>query len=72
MRYPTLEEVEEASHRQLGEWCRFLPSPGMGAIGAAGFSDAIDKDASIMRRILERFGEAGGWNPQLSKDIGWG
>ena len=60
MNYPTLKEVEEASHVQLGRWYRFLESP------------SYDSELEILNLILERFDKLGGWNPQLSKQVGWG
>jgi len=74
--YPTMEQVEAAGHEQLARWSRFLSSPGMAsaAKGDPGwiFRQEMDKEALIINRILERFKEFGGWNPKLSKRIGWG
>ena len=70
--YPTMEEVEAASHKQLARWYRFLPSPGADAIGSSigKFEKALEEEAPIMNRIHERFTELGRMNPQLSKEIG--
>jgi len=57
--YPTMEQVAKAGQRQLAKWNRFLP--------AAGNLDEI----MIGNAIAERFQALGGWNPKLSKDIGW-
>lgn len=57
MTYPTLTEVEQASHYQLGVWYRFL------RVGET-------EEEEILQLILKRFGELGGWNPELSKQIG--
>lgn len=59
MKYPTIEEVEAATHLQLGWWYRFLGSP------------ENTEETGILNRILARFKEAGGMNPALSKQIGW-
>lgn len=59
MEYPTLEQVEAASHEQLARWYRHLP-------GARN-----DKEVPISNRITERFNALGGFTPGLSKKIGW-
>lgn len=59
MTYPTLKRVESASHEQLARWYRFLPTAG-------------STESAVMHRIAERFADMGGWNPELSKRIGWG
>ncbi len=68
MNYPTMEEVEEASHVQLGRWYRFLESP---SIDLPAY-EIYDSELEILTLILERFDKLGGWNPQLSKQVGWG
>lgn len=70
--YPTLEAVEQASHHQLAYWYRFLPSPGFRYEGSPEFESKLEEECKIQNRILERFHEMGGWNPALSKFIGWG
>ncbi len=55
---PTLEQVENASHEQLGRWYRFLPSP------------KDDAEVEVMNRLVERFREMGSFTPALSKKIG--
>ena len=58
--YPTEADVEGADKEQLARWYRFLPSPqGEAAI-------------KVLNKILDRFKEMGGWDPELSKRIGWG
>lgn len=71
--YPTPEEVEQANHLQLCRWYRFLPSPGMNAIGTdePEFTNVITRQRKIMDRIVERFKEGGGFTPAISKAIGW-
>ena len=59
MIYPTLNEINQASHYELGKWMRFVPSPGYNA------------EVKLLNRIIERFGDMGGWNPSLSKMVGW-
>lgn len=73
MKYPTLEEVESATHEQLALWHRFLHSPGASAIGAdqKTFRDVLAKEVTILERIEDRFKELGGMMPEISKRIGW-
>jgi len=71
MKYPTLEEVEKASHLQLARWYRFLPSPGERAIGHPEFNKIFQQEAEILDRIVERFNKMGGFTPEISKKIGW-
>jgi hypothetical protein len=58
-RYPDIQLAHKATHRQLGIWFRFLPSP------------ANDEQREVLRVIIDRFNSFGGFNPNLSKDIGW-
>lgn len=72
MKYPTIEEVEQAGQEQLARWSRFLPSPGISAVGTPEFIESCTREVAVNTRIQERFyGEYGGWNPELSKKIGW-
>lgn len=71
MRYPTLNEVELASRVQLCKWHRFLPAPGESAVGNKDFKGTLDREIEVMNRIEERFDEAGGFTPAISKQIGW-
>ena len=66
-----MEQVQSASHHQLGSWMRYLDSPGMSAIGKDNFEDVRTKEAEILDAISIRFKEEGGWNPEISKSIGW-
>jgi hypothetical protein len=72
MNYPSLEQVESASQFELGRWLRFLDSPGMRAIDAGMTGEELDEhlffESKVQARIGERFD---GWNPTLSKAIGW-
>lgn len=73
MNYPTMEEVEQADRVQLARWTRFLPSPGSWAVGVKviNFESVLAAEARIMNRISDRFKEAGGMTPQISKQIEW-
>lgn len=75
MRYPTATQVEAASHQELARWMRFLRSPGMRAIEAdmqwAAAEAEREVEAAILALITARFHEAGGWNAELSKAVGW-
>lgn len=59
MQYPTLEEADKATRREVCRWGRFLPSP-----------DG-DAQVKVMNRIAARFKAFGGFTPRLSKCIGW-
>ncbi len=55
---PTMEQVERASHEQLGRWYRFLPSG----------------DTREQQKVLDRiagFKQLGGMTPAISKKIGF-
>ena len=73
MKYPTLEEVEQADIVQLCSWTRFLHSPGESAIRESDeiFSNTMKEQACILKRIMERKEELGGMTPEISKLIGW-
>lgn len=71
MNYPSLDEVEAADLRQLCKWYRFLPNPGTGGIGSTEFNAVLETESAIMNRIAERWYEAGGFTPAISKAIGW-
>lgn len=74
MKYPSMEEVEAASTFELARWARHLPSPGSQAIDLGDhetFEALLEHEAAVLNRILARFAEAGGWNPVLSKAVGW-
>lgn len=57
--YPTSEMVERGTHYHLANWYRHLPSP------------KDEPQLALMNRICQRFKEMGGFNPQLSKAVGW-
>lgn len=59
MPYPALADVPKADKLQLGRWMRFLPSPETPA------------QQVILSEILFRFQDYGGWNPIISKAVGW-
>lgn len=71
MTYPTLEEVETASHEQICRWWRFLESPGVSAIGTKEFETVLERERKVMNRIGERLQAFGGFTPEISKRIGW-
>lgn len=74
MNYPTLEQVNAASHYQICSWWRFLPSPASWAVNKPReeFQKILDAEVAIMNRIGERFKELGGMTPEISKSLGWG
>jgi hypothetical protein len=69
--FPTIEQVEAASHRQLAIWYRFLESAGMSAVGKDDFEKVLQAQLVIQNRIYARFKELGGMTTIISKDIGW-
>lgn len=71
MQYPTLEEVQAASHEQICRWWRFLKSPGEAAIGKPEFNILLEAETRVMDEIAERFSALGGFTPEISKTIGW-
>ena len=67
MKYPTLEQVENADREKLGEWCRFLPNPGWKALISASqeeFCDIVREETEIMDRIIIRFKEMEMFTPE--------
>lgn len=71
MSYPTMQDVEAASHTKICEWYRFLASPGMSSIGKEDFEETLKREGAIMDRIVERFREFGGFTPEISKMLEW-
>ena len=69
--YPTIEQVNAASHEQICRWWRFSKSPGVDAIGRADFEQVLEREAAVMDRIGERLKEFGGFTPEISKHLGW-
>jgi len=59
MKFPTIEQVNNADREQICRWHRFLPTADN------------DPDAEVQKRLWERFNEVGGFTPELSKRIGW-
>lgn len=70
MRYPKIEQVEQATREQLCEWSRFLPTPGE-AGGRKDWHERVRSERRILNLILERLHDAGGMSPAISKDVGW-
>lgn len=71
MSYPTMEQVEAMSHYDLARMWRFQGSPGQDAVGQPDFQVKLGEQLKIQKRAMERFEEMGGWNPSLSKQVGW-
>jgi hypothetical protein len=60
MTFPTMQEVEDASHAQLALWYRFLPREKM-----------TPDQEKIVARLKARFLLLGGMTPEMSRKIGW-
>ena len=58
--FPTMAEVESADRVAICRWWRFLPSA------------TNETDRKVQDRIAERYGEVGGFTPEISKTLGWG
>ena len=58
--FPTKEQVEKATHEELGRWFRFLPE------------GDTPEEKKLLDRIADRFEKLGGMIPALSKKIGHG
>lgn len=71
MKYPTLQEVEEAGHRQLARWYRFLESPGAAVISCSDFGAVMRAEGEILDCIIARLEEKGGMTTKVSQAIGW-
>lgn len=71
MNYPTPEQVESADRLQLCKWTRFLPSPGMYAVGRDDFQEIMERQGAIMDSICARLKELGGFTPGISKSLGF-
>ena len=69
MTYPTSEEVTKADRMQICAWWRFLPSPGMSAVGTDKFQETLNHEAVIMDQIAFRFTALGGFTPEISKAL---
>lgn len=57
--YPTSVEIESANRFTLCKWHRFLPSP------------KDDNEIALINRVNDLYTAAGGFNPQISKKLGW-
>jgi len=57
-KYPTIDEVNQASRLEICAWYRFLPSP------------KSKEEIQIIDRVCIRFSELGGFTPEISKAIG--
>ncbi len=67
--YPTAEEVEAADQKQLASWWRFLPGPGANRVGKPDFEYICGVERVILDKIGERLAAAGGFTPEISKQI---
>jgi len=70
MKYPTLEEIENADRVTIARWYRSLPFPGANHLGEDNFEDVCLKEAKLMEKINERFESMGGMTPEISKIVG--
>lgn len=78
MKYPNLPEVEQADHKQLARWHRFLDSPGKSILYpntstgvTENIMETINRERQVMNRIEERLNSLGGITSEISKTIGW-
>jgi len=74
VKYPTPAQVEQATHRELARWYRFLASPGSytdSDIPAVEYTRILQREEAVLNKIILRFKELGGMTPELSKEIGW-
>lgn len=71
MRYPTMQQVDSAGPDQLLRWTRFLPSPGVSAVGREDMEQVRESEAAVLDRIIERQQSLGGITPASSKRVGW-
>ncbi len=67
--YPSIEDIDSASHVQLGYWMRYQGSPGACAIAADNFEDVLAIESAAQDLIIARFAEFGGWRPKVSKAV---
>ncbi len=58
--FPTMEQVDKATHEDLARWFRFLST------------GDTPEQKKVMKRISERFKKMGGMTDQISKRIGFG
>jgi hypothetical protein len=70
LKYPNTQQVEHANLHQLVYWWRYLPGPGLEAVGQDNFNKLLEVEAKIMERIGERIKELGGITPSVSKAVG--
>jgi len=59
LEFPTMDQVEKASHEDLARWYRFLLASGK-------------EQQAILDKIADRFKKLGGMTPEISKRIGHG
>lgn len=75
MIYPTIEQVEKATHYDICKWWRFLPSPGTAVLMLQtvpeNAPEIVAVEVAVMDRIAVRLNEFGGFTPEISKALGW-
>jgi hypothetical protein len=59
LEFPTLSQVENATHEELARWYRFL-------------LPETDAQQKIMDKVSAKFKSMGGMTPEVSKRIGHG
>ena len=70
MKYPTLDEVNQADIKQLLRWKMILHGPGYFALGMPGFSKILADEMAVFIRINARYKEL--WEVLESTLIGGG
>lgn len=70
--YPTMKAVDKATHLELCRWYRFLPGPGMSAVGKPDFEETLTREKKILDKIVDRVVNEKAMTPKISKDLGWG
>lgn len=65
MKIPSMSEVENADKETLARLYRF------GEIDYSANSDEIIRQTDVMNHVIARFQGMGGFDPELSKKVGW-
>lgn len=73
-KYPSLPQVEQASHLQICAWYLKLPSPGQEAYDEHRpepyFNAQVAEQKPVLDAIIKRFNDGGGMTPEISKALG--
>jgi hypothetical protein len=69
MKYPTIEEIENADHKQICFWYKNLPSPGSNFSGEE-FRKKMEEEIILLNRIIDKFTENGGMTSEILSRIG--